>query len=80
MTRKHTLNEHYKEIAREIASRLDTHEFVFDGTYEDQDDDFEITDVDIHGQVLRVTGKRVDGGDITFDLTITDVEIEEGTS
>jgi hypothetical protein len=80
MTRKHTLDEHYEEIAKEIANRLDVHEVIFDGSYEDQDDDFDIIDTEANGASVRVTGHRADGGKITFNVNVTDIEIEEGTS
>jgi hypothetical protein len=79
MVQKHTLNEHYKEIVRTVAGRLEAEEIIFDGSYEDQDDDMDINEVDIHGTVIRVTAVRVDGGKTTFDVTISDVEIEGGT-
>lgn len=76
---KHSITEHFTEIAKEVASRLDAHEFIFDGTYEDQDDDFEVTQVKRRGPLLEVTGQRVDGGKVTFTLVVTNVEIEGGT-
>lgn len=79
MTRKRSDEAIQKEIVKEIESRLDGHEFIFDGKWDDQDDDFDVNFIRNQGDRLIVYGKRVDGGEIRFEINVRNIKIKEGT-
>lgn len=65
-------------IAKEIASRLDGMEALFDGPIEDQDDDFEIDQTHVLLEdTIVLQGITTDYRGIRIVLTVGDIQIEE---